>query len=689
MACRHAMKAVLALLAFSTAFVRSQDPETSSPPSSFPHQYPNQPTRELSPEWQTYFEVTEPLPNVTFPLGRSFAGNIPVQRPGHPNDTLFFVAFEHQNGSLTAAADENNTDPWGIWLNGGPGSSSLFGLFFENGPIRIGGDYSILPNNYSWDRLADYFWVDQPVGVGYSTADEDGYVADEDQVGVDFMGFLGNLVKVFPSLATRPLYLTGESYAGMYIPYILKAYFNMEEPPVRIAKIVIGDGTITDGPVFELLPAFSVVETFPQLIGYDVDVYEYLKEQNHLCGYDLNLTYPQDGILPPVPLVLPTARVVPGFEQHQFTNKKKFLSKLFSRAAALEAEVNELEKIDRVEKRGGLAKRAWIEEREEKRLEFKRDIGERQNGTLDPWYGCLILDFFIDYAINYTYPWNLTQGTDYFGFNVYDVPDALVPRVNTDASVFLNDEQTRRALHAPTSKDWTLISPFVFATEGSFDPSPFPMVFMTELATNATANDVGIVLYSGNNDAVVAHLSTEIAIQASRNTTFGGIQGFTRKPSTPWNDDNGEFAGIIHQERNWTYALFYGASHLVPASVPVAAFTFFREFVLGSNEIGLVVSDDDGATRVIGGQDPALAGTVLPGADAIYMGSGTTESTYFWPQRTVDAWREYIATETAAPGNTIGTAGSAGDVNGANVISRASRAWGVGVGVAVVAHNLL
>lgn len=62
------------------------------------------------------FELTQPLPNVSFPLGRSFAGNLPVDRQGHPNDTLFFWAFEKQNGSL---ADANSTEPWGIWLNGG------------------------------------------------------------------------------------------------------------------------------------------------------------------------------------------------------------------------------------------------------------------------------------------------------------------------------------------------------------------------------------------------------------------------------------------------------------------------------------------------------------------------------------------------------------------------------------------
>jgi carboxypeptidase D len=42
-------------------------------------------------------------------------------------------------------------------------------------------------------------------------------VADEDQMAQDFLGFLSNLVLVFPSLAERPLYLTGESYAGVYI----------------------------------------------------------------------------------------------------------------------------------------------------------------------------------------------------------------------------------------------------------------------------------------------------------------------------------------------------------------------------------------------------------------------------------------------------------------------------------------
>ena len=75
--------------------------------------------------YQTFldFQVTAKLPNITFSLGRSFAGNLPVNRPGHPNDTLFFVGFEKSSGSLTAAANERAGEPWGIWLNGGSAPS--------------------------------------------------------------------------------------------------------------------------------------------------------------------------------------------------------------------------------------------------------------------------------------------------------------------------------------------------------------------------------------------------------------------------------------------------------------------------------------------------------------------------------------------------------------------------------------
>jgi Serine carboxypeptidase len=76
------------------------------------------------------FKVNTPLPGVNFGLKQSYAGNLPVNRPDHPNDTLFFWGFEKSTGSLTSNSPSNRA-PWTIWLNGGPGSSSFYGFFFE------------------------------------------------------------------------------------------------------------------------------------------------------------------------------------------------------------------------------------------------------------------------------------------------------------------------------------------------------------------------------------------------------------------------------------------------------------------------------------------------------------------------------------------------------------------------------
>jgi carboxypeptidase D len=65
------------------------------------------------------FQVTKPLPDVTFGLGRNWAGSVGVNRANYPNNTLFFWAFEKESGSLTAKADERTDEAWGIWLNGG------------------------------------------------------------------------------------------------------------------------------------------------------------------------------------------------------------------------------------------------------------------------------------------------------------------------------------------------------------------------------------------------------------------------------------------------------------------------------------------------------------------------------------------------------------------------------------------
>ncbi|KAI0683233.1 Alpha/Beta hydrolase protein [Cytidiella melzeri] len=552
-----------------------------------------------------------------------------------------------------------------------PGLSSMLGLFFENGPLHVADDYSLFSNNNSWDKLTDYIWIDQPVTA--------------------LFGFLANLVKVFPGLKTHPLHLTGERYARTYIPYIMKAYFGLTDPPVNLTKIAIGDGTIGSAIVFEILPTLTVIETYPQLIGYVPDVYNYFKTQNHLCGFDLNLTYPQTGKFPTLNLT-----VEPGIEvaaRYRSDMQRRLKRNVVSESlkAGLFACHDDLNDSEERERRRKATRDSW-------KLE-KRDLSALLNGTVDTWYRYDLYDEMIDYALNFSIPW---KGNTFDGFDVYNIPDALDPEARMDASVFLNDNRTRTAIHAPTSKDWESNINYMFSGPDGQDPSVKPMAFLDDLAANATKHGVGIVVYSGNNDSLVSHTGTQVVIQ---NTTFGGIQGFTRPPSTSWFDDTGSFAGIIHQERNWTYVLIKGAGHLIPQQQPERVFVVLRKFILGSNQTGLVLTTTNNTTSsssssspavVVGDENVTLAKGYLPGQDEISVGLGTTQSSTVYPSETRAAWESFIATAngniTAGFGlnssmpSATGSAGSAGSgAQGSGAVGRGGVGLAMGVGSVVAA----
>lgn len=135
-----------------------------------------------------------------------------------------------------------------IWLNGGPGCSSLSGFLTENGPFTWeAGTKSPVQNPYSWNNLTNMIWVEQPVGVGYSQGNPN--ITDEVELATEFRGFWKNFISTF-DMQNFAVYVTGESYAGYYVPYIadgfIKAndteYFNLKG--ISINDPIIGDETI-------------------------------------------------------------------------------------------------------------------------------------------------------------------------------------------------------------------------------------------------------------------------------------------------------------------------------------------------------------------------------------------------------------------------------------------------------------
>ncbi|KAJ0238809.1 Serine carboxypeptidase-like 47 [Hirschfeldia incana] len=158
--------------------------------------------------------------------------------PRSKSAKMFYFFFESRT---------NNTDPVVIWLSGGPGCSSSVALFYENGPFKISDDLSLSWNDFGWDKVSNLLYVDQPVGTGFSyTSDPSDLRHDETGVSNDLYDFLQAFFKEHPKYAKNDFYITGESYAGHYIPALASRVQsgnkNNEGLPINLKGFAIGNG---------------------------------------------------------------------------------------------------------------------------------------------------------------------------------------------------------------------------------------------------------------------------------------------------------------------------------------------------------------------------------------------------------------------------------------------------------------
>ncbi|CAK1362018.1 unnamed protein product [Cercospora beticola] len=149
---------------------------------------------------------------------------------------LFYWFFESRN-------DPKN-DPVVLWLNGGPGCSSLTGLFMELGPSFIGKDRKPSYNPSSWNANASVIFLDQPVNVGYSYSGS--AVSSTVAAGKDVYALLTLFFKQFPEYAKQPFHISGESYAGHYIPVFASEILSHKNRNINLQSVLIGNG-LTDG----------------------------------------------------------------------------------------------------------------------------------------------------------------------------------------------------------------------------------------------------------------------------------------------------------------------------------------------------------------------------------------------------------------------------------------------------------
>ncbi|GAA6019418.1 hypothetical protein JCM10207_001379 [Rhodosporidiobolus poonsookiae] len=183
---------------------------------------------------------------------KQYSGYLDIADDAH----LFFWAFESRSKTP-------EKDPLVLWVNGGPGCSSTTGLLFELGPCSVAnGGQNTTYNPYSWTNNANVIFLDSPVQVGYSYGSKT--VSNSQDTAEDIYAFFQLFYEKFPKFKDVPLHISGESYAGTYLPNIASVIHNHNKNKptpsslhLPLTSVLIGNGLTDAYTQFASVPDWS------------------------------------------------------------------------------------------------------------------------------------------------------------------------------------------------------------------------------------------------------------------------------------------------------------------------------------------------------------------------------------------------------------------------------------------------
>ncbi|POO00498.1 Serine carboxypeptidase-like [Trema orientale] len=176
-------------------------------------------------------EMLPGQPEVNF---QQFSGYITVDE--RQERALFYYFVEAENDPLSK--------PLVLWLNGGPGCSSVgAGGFTEHGPFIPFDGVNLIKNEYSWNKEANMLYLESPAGVGFSYSTNKSFYIGVGDIATarDSLVFLRRWFEKFPEYKNREFYISGESYAGHYVPQLAKLITHHSELNINLKGISIGN----------------------------------------------------------------------------------------------------------------------------------------------------------------------------------------------------------------------------------------------------------------------------------------------------------------------------------------------------------------------------------------------------------------------------------------------------------------
>lgn len=181
-------------------------------------------------------------PPVSF---KQYAGYVTVNETH--GRALFYWFFE-----ATTTPDKK---PLLLWLNGGPGCSSIgYGEAEELGPFFTQKNKPELKfNNFTWNKAANLLFLESPVGVGFSYTNTSSDIKElgDTNTARDSYKFLINWFRRFPQFKSHEFYISGESYAGHYVPQLAEQIFDSnkrvkKEDHINFKGFMVGNALMDD-----------------------------------------------------------------------------------------------------------------------------------------------------------------------------------------------------------------------------------------------------------------------------------------------------------------------------------------------------------------------------------------------------------------------------------------------------------
>lgn len=227
--------------------------------------------------------------NSIFPQ-RGESGYIGITK--NPKDNKYFYWYFESK-------DKNPNAPLVIWLNGGPGCSSLIDVAVTNGPFTLGKDGKLTDNIFAWNQKANVLYIDQPLGVGYSPGEQTAYPFKAEMTREYFYEFFTKWLELdqFKKFKGHPLWLTGVSYGGHYVPQIANKFFESGNKDINLEGLVLLDPWVTNKYQNPSILDYSMTET--AITKMDQAKYLFLQPWQEQCklGIQVSCNYIWTAIL--------------------------------------------------------------------------------------------------------------------------------------------------------------------------------------------------------------------------------------------------------------------------------------------------------------------------------------------------------------------------------------------------------